>query len=88
MRKWCGWYTTGFHGAAAVRRAMSQLDSLDDLDALLAHLDHDEPFPRTVLRVPRGKDGRRQTVALPQGYLRERDDDTPPVEECAGLDGG
>ena len=88
MRKWCGWYTTGFHGAAAVRRAMSSLDSLDDLDLLLAHLDLDEPFPRTVLRVPRGKDGRRQTVALPHGYLRERDDDTPPVEEYAGLDGG
>ena len=88
MRKWCGWYTAGFHGANAVRRGLSQLDSLAELATLLAPLDPSEPFPRSVLRIPRGKDGRQQNVALPQGYLREREDDTPPAEEYDGGDGG
>jgi nifR3 family TIM-barrel protein len=88
MRKWCGWYTAGFHGANAVRRGLSTLSSLDELTELLAHLDPSAPFPPSVLRIPRGKDGRQQTVALPHGYLREREDDTPPTEEYVGADGG
>lgn len=88
MRKWCVWYTTGFPGANAVRRALSQLDSLDELDQLLERLNPDEAFPRSVLRIPRGKDGRQQNVALPQGYLTHRDDDTPPTDDYTGADGG
>ena len=37
------------------------------------------PFPVSALRLNRGKDGRRQKVALPADYLADRDDDTPPV---------
>ena len=29
---------------------------------------------------PRGKSGGTQKVALPEGYLDQRDDDTPPPE--------
>jgi len=45
----------------------------------LAVLDMEEPFPRHALRAPRGKSGSAQKrVALPEGYLEDRDDDTPP----------
>ena len=44
----------------------------------LATLDADEPFPLSALRTPRGKPSRTQKVALPEGYLDQRDDDTPP----------
>ena len=93
MRKWCGWYTTGFHGAVHVRRRLAQIDTLDDMLAVLARLDPTEPFPATVLRTSRGKDGRRQEVVrLPAGYREARDDDTPPPalerELERGLDGG
>jgi nifR3 family TIM-barrel protein len=78
MRKWCGWYTKGFHGSAAVRETLSRVSSLDEMMGSLAMLDPSEPFPISALRANRGKSGRDQCVALPHGYLDSRDDDTPP----------
>jgi nifR3 family TIM-barrel protein len=80
MRKWCLWYTSGFRGAAAVRGALPRLETLAQLDTLLALLDPDEAFPPAGLRASRAKDGRRQEVRLPEGYLADRDDDRPPGE--------
>jgi len=93
MRKWCLWYTSGFRGAAAVRGALPQLETLARLDAVLEHLNPDEPFPAAGLRTSRAKDGRRQEVRLPEGYLAARDDDRPPPEPVgdaleAALGGG
>jgi tRNA-dihydrouridine synthase len=93
MRKWCLWYTSGFRGAAAVRGALPRLETLADIDALLAHLDGDEPFPAAGLRSSRAKDGRRQEVRLPAGYLDSGEDDTPLLEPSdaafeAALGGG
>ena len=81
LRKWVGWYTKGFRGSAALRASVGQLHTLVDLDALLAGLDPEEPFPMSALRASRAKSSRTQRVALPEGYLDERDDDTPP-EDC------
>jgi nifR3 family TIM-barrel protein len=93
MRKWCLWYTSGFRGAAAVRAALPRLGTLAQLDALLAHLDPEEPFPVAGMRTSRAKDGRRQEVRLPDGYLAARDDERPPAEPAdeafeAALGGG
>jgi len=79
MRKWCCWYTAGFPGSAAVRRALPGIRTPEDLSRVLAALDPAAPFPIAALRLHRGKDGRRQKVTLPAGYLADRDDDTPPV---------
>jgi len=79
MRKWCLWYTSGFHGAAQLRARLLRIDSLAEMDALLALLDPDEPFPLDALRRSRSKDTRRQDVRLPHGYLATRDDDVPPA---------
>jgi len=81
LRKWVGWYTKGFRGSAALRASVGQLHSLADLDALLDVLDPEEPFPINALRASRAKSSRTQRVALPEGYLDAREDDTPP-EEC------
>jgi len=83
MRKWCCWYTAGFPGSAAVRHALGGMTSLDEMTAAFATLDPATPFPAVALRMNRGKDGRRQRVMLPPGYLAERDDDTPPVPPLA-----
>jgi nifR3 family TIM-barrel protein len=80
MRKWCLWYTSGFRGAAAVRGALPDLETLAQLDDVLAHLDPDEPFPAAGLRSSRAKDGRRQEVRLPEGYLQSPDEDQAPPE--------
>ncbi|MCK6446200.1 MAG: tRNA dihydrouridine synthase DusB [Planctomycetes bacterium] len=78
MRKWTSWYTKGFHGSAALRDRLHRIDTLADLDGLLAELDPDESFPLAALRVSRAKGGRVQKVSLPPNYLAQRDDDTPP----------
>jgi hypothetical protein len=43
------------------------------------------------MRIPRGKSGGRQTVALPDGYLDDLGDATPPaaeLRETAAVSGG
>ena len=88
MRKWCLWYTSGFHGAAQLRPYLLRIESLDEMLGLLGRLDLEEPFPLDALRRSRAKDARRQEVRLPHGYLDARDDDSPPppVDDLAGWD--
>lgn len=78
MRKWTTWYTKGFRGSASIRGQLHLIDTLGELDALLARLDPDEPFPRSALRTSRAKRGQKQKVRLPEGYLDDLLDDTPP----------
>ena len=92
MRKWCAWYTKGFRGSSAVRERLSRVASLEEMRATLRELDFDEPFPVQALRAVRGKAGAQARVALPEGYLDDRDDDTPPrsphtAEEIAAWEG-
>jgi len=86
MRKWCGWYLTGFAGAAAARRALCQAMTLAEIDTILSTLDPTQPYPLAVLRTSVAKDGRMQRVSLPYGYLDDRDDDTPPAPLDDGLE--
>ena len=97
MRKWCGWYTQGFPGSARARGELVRVCTLEEMHAVLGRFDPALPFPRAALRVRRGKGSQCQVVALPEGYLAERDDDTPPrgprtsAENAAferALDGG
>lgn len=78
MRKWCSWYTVGFHGSAKVRGQLVKVSTLEEMRRVFALLDPSEPFPEKALRAHRGKGSRTQSVRLPDGYLEDRDDDTPP----------
>ncbi|MDF1797957.1 MAG: tRNA dihydrouridine synthase DusB [Planctomycetota bacterium] len=78
MRKWGAWYTKGLSGSAATRSALVRVESLEEMHAALALLDQDERLPLRALEANRAKGGRRQKVVLPEGYLEDRDDDTPP----------
>ena len=82
FRKHATWYTKGFTGSAKMRERLTRAETLDQLAEMLAELDADEPFPPHALRVPRGKSGGRQRVALPDGYLDDLDDATPPPAEA------
>ncbi len=86
MRKWCTWYTKGFRGSSAVREALVRVRSIDEMHAALAALDPAEPFPQHALRAVRGKAGAQARVALPEGWLDDRDDDTPPDDGALGCD--
>ena len=83
FRRHSTWYTKGFRGSAAMRERAMHMSTLADLDAWLASLEPNEPFPPSALRVTRGKSAGTQTVSLPYGYLEQRDDATPPEAEDA-----
>ncbi len=76
-RKHAAWYTKGFRGSARLRERMMCMESVAELDAILADFPDDEPFPAAAARVPRGKRAGTQRVVLPTGWLDDRDDPTP-----------
>ena len=58
-------------------------ETLAELEEILASANADERFPPNAMRLPRGKRGGRQKVALPDGYLDDLEDATPPAEELS-----
>jgi nifR3 family TIM-barrel protein len=82
FRKHATWYTKGFRGSAALRQRLTAVHDRAELAAVLAEVDPEAPCPSRALRVPRGKSGGRQRVVLPEGYLDDPQDATPPVPEA------
>jgi nifR3 family TIM-barrel protein len=79
FRKHASWYTKGFFGSAALRQKLMQVATLAELASAIATLDRTERFPPSAMRVPRGKSSGTQVVSLPDGYLDDIDDATPPA---------
>lgn len=86
FRKHVAWYTKGFTVGPELRRRLGMVADLAELDDLLGKLDRDEPYPTAILGTPRGRTTGDRRVALPDGWLHERDDATVPVG--AELDSG
>jgi nifR3 family TIM-barrel protein len=78
IRKHIAWYLHGFPAGSELRRALALVKALDELDALLEQLDAAVPFPETATG-PRGRQGSPARVALPEGWLDDRDDCAVPV---------
>ncbi|MGH0036755.1 MAG: tRNA dihydrouridine synthase DusB [Myxococcota bacterium] len=78
FRKHTTWYTKGFPGSAPLRERLIRIESLADLEKILAECDPQTPFPPVAMRARRGKRGGRQRVMLPEGYLDDLEDATPP----------
>ncbi|MEV6319336.1 tRNA dihydrouridine synthase DusB [Streptomyces sp. NPDC051776] len=68
FRKHVAWYTKGFAIGSEMRRKLAVASSLDEMDALLAELDLDQPWP-TGADGPRGRTSGRSRVVLPDGWL-------------------
>ena len=88
FRKHATWYTKGFPGSAKLRHKLIRIETLNELEKILAEADPTIEFPPKAMRVPRGKSGGKQRVALPEGYLDEREDATPPPEADDPSSGG
>jgi len=73
FRKHIAWYLKGFGAGSAVRERLGTVSSYADLDALLAELDPEEPYPIDQLGVPRGRQGTPKRVVLPEGWLDDTD---------------
>lgn len=78
FRKHTTWYTKGFRGSAQLRNQFMGIQSLADLRQVIALTDPEQAFPPSAMRVPRGKSSGTQLVSLPEGYLDDLEDDTPP----------
>jgi nifR3 family TIM-barrel protein len=88
FRKHSSWYTKGFRGGAPLRQQLMQVTRFAELEAALAGVARSQPFPPDAMRVPRGKTAGRQKVALPEGYLDDLEDATPPGVEAETADSG
>jgi nifR3 family TIM-barrel protein len=78
LRKHIAWYLHGFPAGSELRRALALVKTLHELDMLLDRLDADAPFPAAGTG-PRGRQGSPARVALPDGWLDDRDDCTVPA---------
>jgi nifR3 family TIM-barrel protein len=78
FRKHVAWYLKGFPVGSLLRQAMAQASSLSELDDLLGKLDFAAPYPTEILGLPRGRTNAPGRVALPAGWLDDRDDDAVP----------
>ena len=88
FRKHAGWYTKGFSSSAKLRDRLMRVKSLDELAETLGAIDRDEPYPDNAHLMRRGKRQGTQKVVLPEGYLDDLEDDTPPEEEGDPISGG
>jgi nifR3 family TIM-barrel protein len=74
IRKHITWYLKGFPAGGELRHRLALVDTLADLDRLLADLDPAAPFPVHELGTPRGRQGApRKRVVLPEGWLDDTD---------------
>jgi len=88
FRKHSSWYTKCFPGSAPLRQRLMQVLRLAELGDVLSGVDRNLPYPPEAMRVPRGKTGGTQKVALPEGYLDHLDDDVAPGPEAETADSG
>ncbi len=88
FRKHVAWYLKGFPVGGELRRALSMVSSLNELEDLLGKLDAAAPFPESTIGKPRGRTNSPGKVTLPEGWLEDRDDRTVPVGAEIDSSGG
>jgi nifR3 family TIM-barrel protein len=88
FRKHSSWYTKCFPNGAPLRQRLMRVTALAELEDTLRTIDRSLPYPPEAMRVPRGKTGGTQRVALPEGYLDALEDDSPPGVLAEAADSG
>jgi len=73
IRKHIAWYLKGFPAGSTARHSLALVNTLADLDTLLATLDPDAPWPAEGAEGQRGRAGSPRRVILPQGWLDSRE---------------
>jgi tRNA-dihydrouridine synthase len=73
IRKHIAWYLKGFPAGSTIRNSLALVDSVAALDALLATLDPDAPWPGEAAEGQRGRAGSSRHVALPDRWLESRE---------------
>jgi nifR3 family TIM-barrel protein len=74
FRKHHAWYTKGFTVGSQTRHRLGLVETLADIDELIASLDLDQPYPADAAASPRGRTSTARRVALPEHWLDSRDE--------------
>jgi len=82
FRKHTSWYLKGFEIEPDLYKRLMSTEQLSELEDLLNELPADQSYPLEAAARPRGKSGRQKSVALPDGYLQNLDDDSPPDSDA------
>jgi nifR3 family TIM-barrel protein len=80
MRKHMAWYLKGLVVGSEVRGAMAKIDSLSELDGLIATIDRNQQLSNEIAHSPRGRTAPSRRVVLPEGWL---DSDQLSVQDQA-----
>jgi nifR3 family TIM-barrel protein len=78
LRKHMAWYLKGFPIGSGLRQQFALVDTVGQIEDLIARLDHDAPFPADA-EGPRGRQGSPGKVTLPEGWLADPDDRSVPI---------
>ncbi|MCU1433173.1 MAG: TIM-barrel protein nifR3 family [Actinotalea sp.] len=73
MRKHMAWYLKGYAVGGELRARLGLVESLAQLDDLLAQLDLTQPYPGVGAEGQRGRAGSPKRPVLPYGWLDSRD---------------
>jgi nifR3 family TIM-barrel protein len=73
IRKHIGWYFKGYPVGGDIRSALATVESLQQMDDLLARLDWNQPYPGADAEGPRGRAGTPKRTSLPDGWLLSRE---------------
>lgn len=88
FRRHTGWYMTGYPVGGSARKALAMASSLAELDDLLDALDPAAELPPGSELLPRGHVQGPRHVVLPEHWLRNAMDPTPPDDAGAFHSGG
>jgi nifR3 family TIM-barrel protein len=73
IRKHVAWYFKGYPVGGELRAALATVESLAQMDELLAQLDGDMPYPGVDAEGQRGRAGTPKRPSLPDGWLNSRE---------------
>jgi nifR3 family TIM-barrel protein len=92
FRKHTGWYLKGYATGPAARRDLQTITDVDHLEGILARLldevDPDMTLDPESLRIPRSHRSGPRPVVLPEGWLDDPLDATPPPASAEVLVSG
>jgi nifR3 family TIM-barrel protein len=73
IRKHVAWYFKGYPVGGDTRAALAAVESLQQMDDLLATLDAAQPYPGDAAEGPRGRAGSPKRPSLPDRWLESRE---------------
>jgi nifR3 family TIM-barrel protein len=82
FRKHPGWYFTGYPLGGELRKKLSSVSSVSELEDLVTLIDPAACLPAGQATIPRGHTTPPRPVHLPDGWLDHPEDATPPSPEA------